>query len=106
MAKTKTKKEKMVDLGPRPEKVSEFQLNKLQRIIRSMDHFTIQVGKMEISKYGLIKAMDEVQAEIDGLRDEFQKEYGTDNINIHDGTISYPPKENTPKENGETDKKD
>ena len=33
------------------------------------------------------------------LQDEFDKEYGTYDINIQDGTINYP-------ENGEVDKKD
>ena len=37
---------------------------------------------------------------------ELQKDYGTDNINIQDGTINYPPEQTTPEENGETDKKD
>ena len=34
------------------------------------------------------------------LQTEFEKEYGTFDINIQDGTINYP------KENGEADKKD
>ena len=34
------------------------------------------------------------------LQGEFEKEYGTFDINIQDGTINYP------KENGEADKKD
>ena len=33
------------------------------------------------------------------LQKEFEKEYGTFDINIQDGVINYP-------ENGETDKKD
>ena len=44
---------------------------------------------------------------IAGLRDElakmqseFEKDYGTFDVNIQDGTINYP------SENGETDKKD
>ena len=39
------------------------------------------------------------------MRKDFYKEYGTDNINIQDGTIGYPEESNSP-ENGETDKKD
>ena len=34
------------------------------------------------------------------LQSEFEKEYGTYDINIQDGTINYP------KENGKADKKD
>jgi hypothetical protein len=38
--------------------------------------------------------------EIAKLQEEFQKEYGTFDINIEDGTINYP------KENGEVNKED
>ena len=38
--------------------------------------------------------------ELTVLQGEFQKEYGTFDINIQDGTINYP------KENGEVNKKD
>ena len=34
------------------------------------------------------------------LQNEFEKEYGTFDVNINDGTINYP------KENGEVNKKD
>ena len=34
------------------------------------------------------------------MRDEFEKDYGTADINIQDGIINYP------KENGEVNKKD
>ena len=41
-----------------------------------------------------------IQYRLGELQTEFQKEYGTFDINIEDGTINYP------KENGETDKED
>jgi len=40
-----------------------------------------------------------VKDELSGLQDELQKEYGTIDVNIQDGTINYP-------EDGEADKKD
>ena len=39
------------------------------------------------------------------MRKNFYKEYGTDNINIQTGEISYPEEPNT-SENGETNKED
>ena len=101
MAKTKkVKKEKVVDLIPeQPEKISENHLARLQSTIKTIDQLTADVGRMEVQKYGLMKAMENVHTRIEAIRKEFKEEYGTDNINIQDGTILYP-------ENGEADKKD
>ena len=100
MAKRKTPKaEKVVDLAPKPEKINEQQLAKLQATIKSMDQFTGDIGRMEIQKQGLIKAMDRLSNDINKMRMDFSREYGTDDINIHDGTINY-------LENGEVNKED
>ena len=100
MAKRKTPKaEKIVDLKPRAEKINEQQLAKLQATIKSMDQFTNDIGRMEVQKQGLIKAMDRLSNDINTMRIEFAKEYGTDDINIQDGTINY-------QENGEVNQED
>ena len=106
----------MVDLTPKPEKLTENQLARLQSTIKTIDQLTQQVGEIEVRKYGLVKAMETVQQRVQALRQEFFKEYGTDNINIQDGTISYPPENPNPnpeenptqttQENGETNKED
>ena len=100
MAKRKTPKaDKIVDLKPKAEKITDEQLKKVQSTVQTMDHLTMELGRLNIQKYGLLKGMENIQTELDLLRQEFKKEYGTDNINVQDGTIKYP-------ENGETDKKD
>ena len=107
MAKTETPKtEKVIDLTPKAEKITEQQLTKLQSNIKTVDKLTVDVGRMEVSKWGLIKAMQKIQKNIEDIRLEFISEYGTDNINIQDGTIAYPPENPNPEENGETDKED
>jgi flagellar biosynthesis component FlhA len=107
MAKRKTPKtEKLVDLSQeRPEKISENQLARLQATIKTIDQLTTDVGRMEVQKYSLMKAMENIQARIEAIRKEMQEEYGTDNINIQDGTIIYPEDLN-PEENGEINKED
>ena len=106
MAKRKTPKaEKIINLTPKPEKITDIELNKLQSTVKAIDHITIDIGNMETKKYGLIRALESTQTKIEELRKDFYKEYGTDNINIQDGTISYPEESNSP-ENGEVDKKD
>ncbi len=100
MAKRKTPKVK--DL--RPEKITEEQLNRLQTTIKTIEHFTNDIGRLEVQKSILLKSMISHQDQVEALRKEFSKEYGTDNINIQSGIIQYEV-EKTP-ENGETDKKD
>ena len=123
MAKRKTPKtEKVIDLTPKAEKITEQELAKLQATIKTIDSLTVDVGRIEVQKYGLMKAMGNVQQDIETMRQEFNDKYGTDNINIQDGTIGYPPENPNPEgnqtpnpeenptqitqENGETDKKD
>ena len=107
MAKRKTKKaEEVINLVPKPEKITDQELNKLQSTVKTIDHITVDIGNMEIKKYALVKALENVQNDIQEMRNDFIKEYGTDNINIQDGTISYPPENPNPEGNGETDKKD
>ena len=101
MAKTKTPKaDKIIDLKPKAEKISEEQLNRLQTTIKTIEHFTNDIGRLEVQKNVLLGAMTPHQNNIETLRKEFNEEYGTDNINIQNGTIEYP------QENGEADKKD
>ena len=101
MAKTKTKKDKeVIDLTPKPEKINEQQLARLQASVKTVDQFTHEIGTMEVRKYALMKAMETVQTRIETMRVELKDQYGTDDINIQDGAINYQ------KENGEADKKD
>ena len=123
MAKRKTPKtEKVIDLTPKAEKIDEQELAKLQATIKTIDSLTVDVGRIEVQKYGLMKAMGNVQQDIETMRQEFNDKYGTDNINIQDGTIGYPPENPNPEgnqtpnpeenptqitqENGETNKED
>jgi hypothetical protein len=106
MAKRKTPKvEKVINLTPKPEKITDQELNKLQSTVKTIDHITVDIGNISIKKYALLKALENVQNEIEEIRKNFYKEYGTDNINIQTGEISYPEEPNT-SDNGETDKKD
>ena len=106
MAKRKTPKaEKIINLTPKPEKITDKQLTELQSTVKTIDHVTIDIGNLEVKKYSLLKALEGVQDKIQNMRNDYFKEYGTDNINIQDGTITYPENPNQP-ENGETDKKD
>jgi allophanate hydrolase subunit 1 len=99
MAKTK-KKEKIVDLKPKAEKISEEQLKKVQDIINNINRTQLDMGSIEIQKHEMLHRVAGLRDELTLLQGEFEKEYGTFDVNIVDGTINYP------KENGEANKKD
>lgn len=101
---TKTKKEKIVDLKPKAEKINDEELQGLQAAVRTIDRLTIDVGRIEIQKYTIIAAMQNAQESMETIRQDFLAKYGTDNINIQTGEIAYAPEtpeQTTPQENGE-----
>ena len=91
------KKEKMVDL--KPEKITEEQLEKVQKTINGINRAQLELGQMEIQKHEMMHNIAGLRDSLAVMQNDFQKEYGTFDINIHDGTINY-------KDNGEADKKD
>ena len=55
---------------------------------------------METKKHNILHHISLTQEAVGKIREEFEKEYGTYDVNIQDGTINYP------KENGEVNKED
>ena len=98
MAKTKT--EKVVDLKPKAEKVTDEKLKKIQGTVDKINHTQMNIGQLETRKHQALHYIAGVNDELALLQSELKEQYGTNDINIQDGTINYPP------ENGETDKKD
>ena len=93
--KAKAKKEnsttvKIKELtGVRPEKVNEQELAQLQSSIKTIDSLTNEVGSIEVRKHSLMRAMESVHSRLEALRVKLEAEYGTDNINLQDGIITY-----------------
>ena len=103
MATTKTKgtNSKIKELkGVKPEKVTDEQLEKVQGIIGEINRSQMEIGQMETKKHAIAHHITTLQETVGEIRDEFEKEYGTADVNIQDGTINYP------KENGEVNKED
>ena len=97
MAKTK-KKEETIDLS-KPEEVSEEQLRKIQSLVERINQYQMNIGQLESRKHQILHAIAGTNDEMNLLQNELNEQYGTNDINIMDGTINYP-------ENGEADKKD
>ena len=98
MAKTK-KKEKVIDLKAKPEKITDEQLKKVQDTVNGINRSQLEIGSIELRKHEMMHNIAGLRDELTLLQKEFEKEYGTFDINIQNGTINYP-------ENGEVNKKD
>ena len=89
MAKRKTPKVK--DL--RPQNVTTEELKNLQELVSLIRQGEMQLGQLETKKHGLLHQITGVQEQVGLLQKEFEKTYGNVDINITDGTISYPEDE-------------
>ena len=74
-------------------KETEAQLKKTQQTIQTLDYLQMELGKADVKKYGILKGIESIQTELDLMRQEYKKEYGTDNISLEDGTIKYEENE-------------
>ena len=89
--------------GIKPEKVDAQELAQLQSSIKTIDKLTNEVGSIEVRKHSLMRAMESIHSRLETLRVKLDEKYGTDNISLEDGKITYAE---TIQENGEADKKD
>jgi len=85
--------------GIKPEKITDEQLKKVQDTVNGINRSQLEIGSLEIKKHEMMHNIAGLRDELTLLQAEFEKEYGTFDINIQDGLINYP-------ENGEADKKD
>ena len=85
MAKRKTPKVK--DL--RPEKITDEQLAKMRQVVSAINKAQMDIGIIEVRKHEALPAITQMQTQIVELQNEFKEQYGTDDINIADGTIKY-----------------
>ena len=103
MATTKTKgtNAKIKELkGIKPEKITDEQLKEVQDLINNINRSQMELGQMETKKHAMLHNISMLQEGVGKVRDEFEKEYGTADVDIQTGIINYPT------ENGEADKED
>ena len=80
--------------GIKPEKITDEQLEEIKKLINSINRGQLEVGAMELQKHENMHGVTILRGELEVLQNKLEKEYGTIDINIQDGTINYP-------ENGE-----
>ena len=100
-SKTKGTNAKIKELkGIKPEKITDEQLKKVQDTVNNLNRSQLEIGSMEIKKHEMMHRVAGLRDGLTVLQSEFEKEYGTFDINIQDGTINYPA------ENGKANKED
>ena len=88
MAKNTTKKIKELR-GEKPTKISNEQLNELQKTINVLNKAQMQIGVLHTNIHQLSHHVAEMNDKLTLMQSEFEKEYGTFDVNISDGTINY-----------------
>ena len=88
MAKTKKKAEKA-------KKITNDELNKVQSIINNINRAQLEIGSFETKKHNMLHHVGTLQEQLTKLQVQFKTNYGTDDINIQDGTINYENNEQT-----------
>lgn len=80
-------KEKLVDLAPKAEKITDEQLKDLQGIIGQVNQAQLSIGQLETQKAGIMAGIGDLQMKLKSMQDSLEEEYGKVTVNIQDGTI-------------------
>ena len=94
MAKAKAKVQKRLT---KPEKVKNDELNKIQNLISAANKAQADIGNIEIQKHNILHQIAAIQDRIVLFREEMNKAYGTDDVDIKTGVINYKKDEQTNK---------
>jgi len=88
--KTKGTNAKIKELkGIKPEKITDEQLERVQGTVNNINRAQLEIGSVELKKHEMMHQIAGLRDELTLLQGEFEKEYGTFDINIQDGTINY-----------------
>tara|TARA_R100000664_G_C2691758_1_gene95598 strand:+ start:55 stop:330 length:276 start_codon:yes stop_codon:yes gene_type:complete len=82
------KKEKIVDLKPNVDKISDEHLSELQAVVNKINNIQFQVGGLETKKHAMLHELAVTQDRVAIMQDMLQKEYGTYDVNLLDGSIN------------------
>ena len=87
------KKEKVIDLKPKVDKISDKHLDDLQKVVNTINSIQFNIGKIESQKHQLLHRLDGAQQGVQKMQDVLVKEYGTYDVNLDNGTINWPKDE-------------
>ena len=75
--------------GIKPERITDEQLKKVQDTVNSLNRSQLEIGSIELKKHEMMHQIAGLKDELTLLQGEFEKDYGTFDINIQDGMINY-----------------
>ena len=87
------KKEKVVDLKPKVDKISKEHLDELLDAVNKINRLQFNIGRLETQKHKLLHDIALGNDTVSLLQDKMMKEYGSYDINLTDGTINWPKDE-------------
>jgi len=84
------KKNKIMDLNPKPAKITAEHLENLQELVNNINAVQFKIGNIEASKHSLLHQFADIQEMVTEKQRELKTEYGTFDVDLKDGTINYP----------------
>ena len=88
MAKNTVKKIKELK-AEKPSKITNEELSQVQSVINDVNRAQLEIGSIESKKHNLLHHLSVLQEQLSKMQVEFEKTYGTVDINIQDGTINH-----------------
>ena len=64
-------------------------LKDLQNTVAAINKLQFDIGQIEVQKHNALHALFEGNDKLRDMQDAFKEQYGTDDVNIQDGTINY-----------------
>ena len=89
------KKDKIVDL--KPKSITEDELKSIQEAVGPINQAQMEIGRIETRKHIINHEFTLMEGNMRKKQTELQEQYGEVNINIQDGTITYPEDEQADK---------
>ena len=83
------KKEEVIDLKPKAEKITDEQLKQVQQVVSLSNKMKLELGNMEAKKHMLLHELDTINVQIGELNKSLEEEYGKVDVDISTGTIRY-----------------
>jgi|TARA_R100001463_G_scaffold3749_1_gene14903 hypothetical protein len=88
-------KKKMKAKDLRAASIKDEQLKELQNIVTAINKLQFDIGTMEAQKHEALHALFQGRDKLNQLQSEMTEQYGTNDINIQDGTINYKDDESS-----------
>ena len=77
--------------------LSDEHLKTLQGLVNAVSNLQLNIGRLEGQKHNLLHELFGINSKIAEMQDVFTKEYGTNDINVMDGTINKAKDETATK---------